>query len=143
MKDMHSKIKVVRAIDPAAIGTTGIAGGKLSGVIDRRGYHSAEFLLALGLVGASGDTTNVIVYECATSGGTFTSVADADLIGTEAAAGRGAVALTSGSGINLATRIGYRGTKRFLKIRLYGLGHATGLVAATCILGDPDIAPVA
>jgi hypothetical protein len=40
-------------------------------------------------------------------------------------------------------KIGYRGNKRYLKIRLYGVGHATGTVAASLVLGNPHIAPIA
>jgi hypothetical protein len=145
MKDMHSSIKVLRAIEPVAVGTSGIAGGQLSPVLDRRGYNSAEFVISHGTAGATSDTTSVVAYECSTSDGSFTSVADADLIGTEAAAGLPAEATsrTSGVGKNIATRLGYRGNKRYLKLRLYGTGHATGLVAAALVLGDPDLGPVA
>lgn len=136
MKDMHSNIKVVHAITPAAVGTSGIAGGKLSAVLDRKQsgvlYRSAEFVFDYGTSATVADTITPVVYECATTGGTFTSVADADLIGDE-----GAIALTAAGSSN----IGYRGNKRYLKLRLYGTGHATGTVAASLVLGDPDLAP--
>lgn len=145
MKDLHSQISVIRAINPQAVGTTGIANGSLSAIIDRKGYHSVEFIVSHGSGGASvADTTNVVIYEAAATGDTFTSVADADLIGTEAAVGVPAEnPRTSGVGKNKTGRIGYRGTKRYLKIRIYGVGHATGLVAAQCILGNPELKPVA
>ena len=145
MRDLHNNIKVVRAITPAAVGTTGIAGGQLSGVLDRRGYEAVEFVISHGTAGVTSDTTTVIVYECATSDGSFTSVADANLLGTEAAAGLPAEATsrTSGVGKNIATKVGYIGTKRFLKIRLYGIGHATGLVSANAVMHRAGLAPVA
>lgn len=145
MKDMHTNVRVLRAIEPKAIGTSGIANGSLSKALDRRGYNSAEFVILHGTAGATGDTTSVVIYEGDTTGGSFTSVADADLIGTEVGAGlpAQASARTSGVGQNIATKLGYRGNKRFLKIRLYGAGHATGIVAAALVLGDPQIAPLA
>jgi len=145
MRDLHNNIKVVRAITPAAVGTTGIAGGQLSAVLDRRGYEAVEFIVSHGTAGATGDTTSVIIYECATTDGTFTSVADADLLGTEAAAGLPAQATsrTSGTGKNISKKVGYIGTKRYLKIRLYGLGHATGIVSAEAIMHRAGLAPVA
>lgn len=149
MKDLHSNIKVLRAIEPKAVGTTGIANGALSGILDRMQngvmYRSAEFIVNHGSGGASvADTTSVIIYEAAATGDSFTSVADADLIGTEANVGCPAEnPRTSGVGKNKSASIGYRGNKRYLKIRVYGVGHATGLVAAQLVLGDPDIAPVA
>lgn len=146
MKDLHSNIKVLRAIEPKAVGTTGIANGSLSPVLDRRGFRSAEFVISHGTAGATGDTTTPVIYESdTTTTGDFTSVADADLLGTETNAGlpAQATARTSGVGQNIATKIGYRGNKRYLRLRLYGAGHATGLVAAALVLSDPELAPVA
>ena len=37
MKDMHNNVNVINVVTPAAVGTTGIAGGKLSSIIDRQG----------------------------------------------------------------------------------------------------------
>lgn len=136
MKDMHSNIKVLHAITPQAVGTSGIAGGKLSAVLDRRGYESAEFVFSYGTTVSAADTITPVVYECATTGGTFTSVADADLIPNT---GEAAIALAAAG----SSKIGYRGNKRYLKLRLYGTGHATGVVAASLVLGDPNMAPVA
>lgn len=145
MRDLHSNLRVVRAISPVAVGTTGIAGGQLSAVIDRRGFNAVEFICNHGTAGATGDTTSVIVYECATTGGSFTSVADGDLLGTEADAGLPAQATsrTSGTGKNISKKLGYIGNQPYLKIRLYGTGHATGLVSADCLLYNASIAPVA
>lgn len=145
MRDIHSNLRILRAISPQAIGTSGIANGSLSPVLDIRGYDSAEFVVSHGTAGATGDTTSVVVYECDTTGGTFTSVADADLKGLEADAGlpAQASARTSGTGKNIARKIGYIGRKPYLKIRLYGTGHATGLVAANLILANANRAPVA
>src|SRR5690606_16552028 len=83
MKDMHSKIKVITAITPAAVGTSGIAGGKLSAAIDRQGYESVEFVFNYSTAGASTDQIVPVVYESDTATGSFTSVADDDLLGTE------------------------------------------------------------
>lgn len=134
MKDMHSNIKVVNAITPKAIGTSGAANGSLSGIIDRRGYESVEFVFNYSTAGASTDQVTPVILEANATGDSFTSVASADLIGTEAAV------VISAAG---ASKIGYRGNKRYLKIRLWGTGHATGLVGAMAILGNPHSAPVA
>jgi hypothetical protein len=132
--DIHNNIKVVHAITPAAVGTTGIAGGKLSAAIDRKGYGSAEFVYQSSASASGADTITPVVYEGDTTNGSFTSVAAADLLGTEAA-----ITLTT-----VATRrVGYKGNKRYLKIRLYGTGTATAVVAAAAILSTPEAAPVA
>ena len=132
MRDMHSNISVLHAITPAAVGTSGIAGGKLSGVLDRRGFESVEFVFSSGASATVADTITPVVYEGDTTGGSFTSVAAADLVGTEAA-----LTLTAAK----SGKVGYIGNKRYLKLRLYGTGTATAVVAATCILGNPNIAP--
>lgn len=137
MKDMHNNIKVVHAISPQAIGTTGAANGKLSAVIDRQGFESVEFVFSSGASASVADTINPIVYESdtATEAG-FAAVDDADLLGLEAAQ---KLTLTAAG----SSRIGYRGNKRYVGIRLYGLGTATAIVSAAAILGDPHNAPVA
>lgn len=136
MRDMHNNISVVHAITPQAVGTTGAANGKLSSVIDRRGFESVEFVFSSGASATVADTITPIVYESdtATSAG-FAAVADDDLLGTEAAAALTLTAAKSG-------KIGYRGNKRYVGIRLYGLGTATAIVSAVAVLGNPSRAPV-
>lgn len=134
MRDMHNNIKVLTAITPAAVGTSGIAGGQLSGIIDRRGYDSVVFVFNYSTAGASTDQIVPVVYEAAATGDSFTSVADADLLGAETA-----IVLAAAG----ASKIGYRGNKRYLKLRLYGVGHATGTVGAMVVMGKAARAPVA
>lgn len=134
MRDMHSNIKVVTAITPAVVGTSGIAGGKISAAIDRRGYDSVEFVFNYSTAGASTDQVVPVVYEGDTATGSFTSVANEDLLGTEAAH----VISAAGAG-----KVGYRGNKRYLKLRLYGIGHATGTVGAVAVMGNADRVPLA
>lgn len=134
MKDMHNNINVLNVITPQAVGTSGIAGGKLSSIIDRQGYESVEFIYQSGTSASVADTVTPVVYEAAATGDSFTSVADADLLGSESPITLSAAA---------AKRVGYKGTKRYLKLRLYGTGHATGIVAASVVMGNPHQAPVA
>lgn len=134
MKDMHNSIKVVTAITPAAVGTSGIAGGKISAAIDRKGYESLEFVFNYSTAGASTDQIVPVVYEAAATGDSFTSVANADLLGAETPI------VISAAG---ASKIGYVGSKRYVKLRLYGVGHATGTVGAVAVLSNAQIAPVA
>jgi len=133
MRDMHNNIKVLNAITPQAVGTSGIAGGKLSAILDRRGYDSVEFSYKSGTSASAADTITPVIYEAAATGASFTSVANADLLGTEAAITLSAAA---------AKQVGYIGNKRYLKIRLYGTGTATAVVSADILLGSPDRAPV-
>lgn len=132
MRDMHNNISILHAITPAAVGTTGIAGGKLSGALDRRGFESVEFIYSSGASASVADTITPVVYEGDTTNGSFTSVAAADLVGTEAA-----LTLTAAK----SGKVGYVGSKRYLKLRLYGTGTATAVVAAVAVLGNPAIRP--
>jgi hypothetical protein len=132
MRDMHSNIRVLHAITPQAVGTTGAANGRLSGVLDRRGFDTVEFVYSSGLSASAADTITPVVYECETTGGSFTSVADADLLGTE-----DPITLSAAS----TKSVGYRGNKPYLKLKLYGTGTATAIVSASAVLGKPSRAP--
>ena len=132
MRDLHSNVRILKGIDPQACGTTGPSNGVLSSVVDLQGFQSAEFVYSMGVSVATSDTVTPIVYESdTTTTGDFTAVADADLLGTEAALSP-----------SQALKVGYRGNKRYLRLRLYGTGTATALVAAQAILGNADEAPV-
>ncbi len=133
MRDMHNNIKRLIAITPQAVGTSGIAGGKLSAILDRRGYDAVEFVYSSGASASVADTITPVIYEAAATGDSFTSVADTDLVGTESA-----ITLTAAATKN----VGYRGNKRYLKIRLYGTGTATAIVGAVIELGQPERQPV-
>lgn len=133
MRDMHNNIKVLAAIVPQAVGTTGAANGQLGAVIDRQGFESLEFTFQAGPTGTAGDRVHPGVLESDASNGSFTSVADADLLGDESP-------LTGAGGIG---KVGYVGAKRYARLRLYGVGTATAIVSAQAVLGNPNLAPVA
>src|SRR6478609_1248090 len=134
MRDMHNNITVLHAISPQTVSTTGAANGRLSGVLDRRGFDTVEFVYSSGASASVADTITPIVYESdtATVAG-FTAVADADLLGTEAA-----LTLTAAK----SGRVGYQGNKRYVGIRLYGVGTATAIVSSVALLGKASRAPV-
>src|SRR5436190_20025063 len=121
MRDLHNGIKRLIVITPQAIGTTGATNGKLSAIIDRAGYDAVEFVYSSGTSASVADTITPVVLEAAATGDSFTSAAADDLVGTEAA-----ITLTAAA----AKSVGYRGNKRYLKLRLYGTGTATAIVAA-------------
>lgn len=141
MRDLHHNIKARQCIKPVAVGTTGT--GQTGKVIDREGFDSVEFILDYGSVTATNATiTPTIVEGDAT--GSLTSVADADLLGTEANAGIGQAATrTSGVSKLVTKRIGYIGKKRYVNCKLISTVTAGPLVAASTILGHPQDAPVA
>ena len=127
MKDLHSNVGVVAAVVPATLTAT-----NTSAAIDLQGFNSALVMIQTGAIAGAGDFTPKLT-ECATSGGTYTDVAAADLNGTFAAS------LAASS----VYKVGYRGNKRFIKTVLT-LNSGTSIVAgAVVIKGDAYNGPVA
>lgn len=140
MRDLHNNVDVRTAIVPAAVGTTGT--GQVGLIIDRQGYESIEFVLQYGAITTATGTFTVVMKEGDVTG-TLTSVADANLLGTEALAGVGAAARVDYSTEKVTTKIGYIGTKRYVQASIVNTGTAGTPVAAVAILSNPSIAPVA
>lgn len=132
MDDLYSGLKVQRVIAPVAIGTTGT--GQTGKIIDRQGYIGPVlFDLAYGAVTATNATHTVTVKEGDTTGA-LTSVADTDLIGTEASAGLGATgARTSGVSKNVVKKIGYKGAKRYVQVNVKSTVTAGTPIAVNAI----------
>jgi hypothetical protein len=142
MRDLHNNINIIRAVSPVAIGTTGT--GKTSPAIDLSGYNAAEIEISYGTITATDAVFTALLTECATATGTFTSVADADLLGTEALAGLGAATpRASGTTMNVTKRLGYIGTKRYLKVKLSSTVTAGTPIGVNVIRGHPRHAPAA
>lgn len=133
--DLHTKIKVQRVISPVAVGTTGT--GQTGKIIDRQGFAGLEFVANYGAITATGAVFTLTVKEGDVTGA-LTSVADADLVGTEADAGLAAGARTSGSTKNVSKKVGYIGTKRYVQVNVKSTATAGTPVAVTAILFNPD-----
>ncbi|MEY2655077.1 MAG: hypothetical protein RLZZ524_2105 [Pseudomonadota bacterium] len=139
MHDLHNNIRALRVVSPVAIGTTGT--GQTGKVIDRQGYGGVEFIVAYGTVTATNAVFTVVCKEGDVTG-TLTSVADADLLGTEALAGLGATTpRTSGVSKNVVKRLGYRGKKRYVNLSISSTITAATPVSIDAVLHSPSIAP--
>lgn len=139
--DLHDNVRAVRCIAPVAAGTTGT--GKTGTIIDRQGYGGVEFILGYGTITATNATLTATVLEGDVTG-TMTSAADDDLQGTEVLASIVAgTPRTSGSNKNVAKRIGYKGTKRYVTVKVVPTITATTPISATAILFNPNLMPVA
>lgn len=139
-KDLHDNIKVVQAIIPVAIGANATITGP---VLDRRGYGSCEFTFAYGSVTTTGSIVTVVAKEGDVTG-TMTSIADADLLGTEALASLLAGARVAGTGKEVSKRLGYTGQKRYVQLLMVKSGvTSVGAVSASLILSSPALMPVA
>ena len=140
MRDLHNNVDIIATIKPVAVGTTGT--GQSGDIIDTRGYDAVEISLSYGAITATAATfTPVILHGDVT--GTMTSCADADLLGTEAAAGIAAAARVDGSTENVTKRIGYIGGKRYVQANIVNTATAGTPVAANVILHRAHNAPVA
>lgn len=130
--EIHSRLRVVHAIAPAAIAadTSGAA-------IDTRGFESLEYVLHVGTAMVGGGFT--CVFQESTTGafgGEETTVPAAHVIG-------GSPVISIGD-TNLVLRVGVIGKERYQRIRLIETGTITGgVVGVTALLGDPKEGPVA
>lgn len=138
--DLHNNTDAVRIVGPVAIGANATVAGK---VIDRKGYGGVEFITSYGAIVTTGTVVTVVVKEGDVTG-TMTSVADADLVGTEALAARLGGATTSGVGANVSKRVGYKGSKRYVTCDMVKSGTTSvGCMAVSAVLFQPTVAPVA
>jgi len=130
-RDLKNNIKILNALNIAAISTNTTTAGV---EIDTQGYESVTFEI---ITGARTDgTVTPLIQESDTSGSYSGSVDDDDLIGLETEA-----ALSTAQS---RSRIGYVGSKRYVKLSLVSTSVTTGLTAgASAILGNPKSAPVA
>jgi hypothetical protein len=139
-RDLHNNVDIVAVLPPVTVGTTGT--GRTGSVIDVRGYDSVELAINYGAILATAATFTVTVLEGDVTG-TMTSVADADLLGTESAAGLAAATRTDGSTENVSKRIGYIGSKRYLRADVKSTATAGTPVSVNAILARAHRAPVA
>lgn len=138
-KDLHNDIDAVRVVGPVAIGANGTVAGK---VIDRKGFGAVEFVMSYGAIATTGTVVTPVVKE-GDATGSMTSVADSNLLGTEALAARLGGATTSGTGANVSKRVGYVGTKRYVTVDMVKSGTTSvGCMAVSAVLGSPTVAPV-
>lgn len=138
--DMHNNVKALRVISPVAVGTTGT--GKTGKIVDRQNYGGVEFLVAVGAITATNAVFTTTVFEGDVTS-TMTSAADADLLGTELLAGvAAATPRTSGTSMNVTKRIGYKGLKRYVNVKVSSTVTAGTPISVDAVLFNPNVAPV-
>ena len=130
-----NNIDVKRVISPVSVADTTAQVGQ---VIDGQGFGSVTYLIATGSIADVDATFTVLLEECDTSGGVYTAVADADLLGTEALAG------FQFDDDNECRKLGYIGIKRYTRLTITPAANASAAVlAAVAVLGSPSVAPTA
>lgn len=119
--DLVNNIKVVNAINAAAI--TGDSSE--SSAIDTAGFESVTVVAQMAAF--TSGAGKIQIFESETSAGSFTAVADEDLINVpEKMATAGAV-----------SKVGYRGHKQFIKVKIVKDSTISATVGAVVILGHP------
>lgn len=141
IRDLHNNCRTAVTISPLAIGANGTKTGL---VVDRQGYGGVEFIAAYGAVTTTGSVVTLVLKEGDVTG-TMTSIADADLLGTEALASLpAATPRTAGTTKEVTKRVGYIGQKRYVQALAVQTGTTSvGVVGVTVLLHSPHNAPTA
>lgn len=131
MFDIHNNVLQKVALNTGTINTDTTTAGN---IIDTEGSEGLEFIIQSGTLTA-GTFTPLIEESDNADLSSSNAVADAHLLGTEAAAAFAA------ADDNEAKRIGYRGNKRYVRLSLVSGSSANGVIGATALLGRPMVAP--
>lgn len=141
MRDFISNIQVKTAIVPAVV-TDNTA--QVSSIIDRRGYESAAFLIATGTLSDSDTTVTALLEEGDDASlSDAAGVADADMVSQTVGTAPEAAASFTFSDDAEVRKIGYIGTKRYLRLTLTPANNTGNIpVAALAVLANPTMKPV-
>jgi len=136
MKDLMNKIDVKRAISPVSVADNT---AQVSQIIDRQGFDSLTFLIALGSIADADATFAVTMDEGAASNlSDASAVAAADIIGSTTLAG------FIFSDDDKCRKIGYKGNKRYVRLTITPTNNASAaLMSAVAVLGSPAVKPTA
>ena len=134
--DLHNNIKASRVLSPAAAVTDNTA--QVGEIIDNAGFGSLEYIIALGAL-ADADATFAVLLEEGNESDLSdnAAVADADLIGTEAAAS------FQFDDDDSAKKLGYKGKKRYSRLTITPAANTgNAFIAAVAVQSHPRKAPV-
>ncbi|TIL38605.1 MAG: hypothetical protein E5Y82_13605 [Mesorhizobium sp.] len=139
MRDLMNNIHTVPLIVPVAARTDNTA--IVSAIIDTRGYESCTLVLVTG-TNTDADATFTVLVEDGDASDLVAdgaAVADQYLLGTEALAG------FTFADDNECRKIGYVGSKRYVRMTVTPAANAAGniFLAGVAILGHPALAPTA
>lgn len=132
--------KAKPSILPAAARTDGTVTGEY---VDTLGYEEVMIVVSTGTV--TDGTHTFSLTECATSGGSYTAVAAADITCSNTGSGANGVILTTAAAHdNTGVIFFYKGSLRYIKVVCVSATCSTGAVfCATVVMAKPRHAPVA
>lgn len=121
--DLHFNTVYLRAFSPVAAVTDNTA--QVSQIIDTKNYKAVEFILATGTLTDANATFAALLEEGDDSGlSDAAAVADGDMYGTEALCG------FQFDDDNETRKIGYHGTKRYIRLTITPSGNTGDLYLA-------------
>lgn len=129
MIDLHNSIKASRGISPVAFANNT---AHVSQILDTAGYASAEFVITVGSLTDTDSTFTVLVEDGNASNlSDNAAVADSDLLGTESGAS------FQFDDDNETRKIGYMGSKRYVRVTITPANESTGgVLGAVWIQGN-------
>jgi hypothetical protein len=136
MRDFFNNVTVARAIAPVSVSDNT---AQVSQIIDRQGYGSLTFAIALGSL-ADADATFTVLMEHGDQANLSDAAAvpDSDLLGTEVLAG------FTFADDNATRKIGYHGAKRYVRLTVTPANNSSAaLLGAVALLGHAQLAPTA
>lgn len=144
MRDLVTNIKAVLALAPVVVSDNTLQTGI---TIDRLGFDSVSFVVLTGTLADAGAEFAVSVEEGDASDlSDAAAAADADLIAADPSSATAPEAQASFiQSDDLTTKkIGYRGSKRYCRVKITITNNAAAApLAAVAILGHPAQSPVA
>lgn len=120
VKDIKNNIDIAHSLEPA-VRATGTANGA---AVDLQGYHAAALVVYFG---AYTNGTHTPALEHSDDGTTFSATTASDLDGSF-------TAVASAGGANTLQRVGYRGSKRYLRAVMTVASGATGAASAAVVI---------
>ncbi|MGY4288882.1 hypothetical protein ACVWXO_008102 [Bradyrhizobium sp. LM2.7] len=135
MRDNTNRNNLKPAFLPGAAVTDNTV--QTSQVADLLGYDSCMLAMVTGTL-SDADAAFAVTVEESDDNSTFTAAAAADLIGTTA------LASFDFAADNVCRKIGYRGTKRYVRAKITPANNTGNLfVAGVWVLGHPNRQPTA
>ena len=137
MRDLLDGIHLARAVSPAAAVTDNTP--YVAQIVDRRGFDSVVFAILTGSLADADATFAVTLHH-----GDDPSLADADVVPADQISGTLAAAGFAFGDDDEVRKVGYRGTKRYVRLTVTPSGNAgNAFLAAVAILGHPAMQPTA
>jgi hypothetical protein len=141
MRDMAHDIQVKRVISPVSVADNTAQVGQ---IIDRLGYDSLTYLIAIGSVADADATFAVLLEESdAADMSGAAAVADDDMISQTAGAAPETAAAFRYDDDDEVRKLGYIGNKPYTRLTVTPTGNgAAALLSAVAVLCHPQYAPV-